>query len=124
MHKNLSPCELFICLISCFQWQRKRLEEQVRNHNDKRASNGSVSDSSEEKLKKSDDESYEVTLDDDFLTALEYGMPPASGMVLFSSFISYCISAFSVSYLESILVMNKNVKKLLYGWSTWILQVL
>lgn len=62
--------------------QRKRLEEQVRNHNEKRASNGSITDMSEEKRKESDDESYEVTLDDDFVTALEYGMPPASGMGL------------------------------------------
>lgn len=28
-----------------------------------------------------DDYSYEVTLDEDFITSLEYGMPPASGMV-------------------------------------------
>lgn len=43
--------------------QRKRLEEQVRQHNGK-------------------GEPYEVTLDEDFLMALEYGMPPASGMGL------------------------------------------
>lgn len=61
-------------------WQRGRLEEQIRQHNEKRAEAVSETDS-EEKKKQNDDESYEVTLDDDFLTALEYGMPPASGMV-------------------------------------------
>ncbi|ERM94065.1 hypothetical protein AMTR_s00010p00070520 [Amborella trichopoda] len=29
-----------------------------------------------------DDEAYEVTLDEDFVTALEYGMPLAAGMGL------------------------------------------
>ena len=28
-----------------------------------------------------DDYSYGVSLDEDFITSLEYGMPPASGMV-------------------------------------------
>ncbi|KAF9686518.1 hypothetical protein SADUNF_Sadunf03G0166900 [Salix dunnii] len=83
--------ELFICgreMANAFSEltdpmdQRGRLEEQVRQHNKKRASVASESDGADGKSKKDDDESYEVTLDEDFLTALEYGMPPASGMGL------------------------------------------
>lgn len=83
--------ELFICgreLANAFSEltdpmdQRGRLEEQVRQHNEKRAAVVSEPDHGEEKTTASEDESYEVTLDDDFLTALEYGMPPASGMGL------------------------------------------
>ncbi|KAL8099430.1 lysine--tRNA ligase, chloroplastic/mitochondrial [Apium graveolens] len=83
--------ELFICgreLGNAFSEltdpldQRGRLEDQVRQHNEKRAAAASVSKVSSAEAKKSDDDSYDVTLDDDFLTALEYGMPPASGMGL------------------------------------------
>ncbi|XVF24679.1 hypothetical protein REPUB_Repub13aG0148100 [Reevesia pubescens] len=83
--------ELFICgreLANAFSEltdpldQRARLEEQVRQHNKKRAEAVSVTDGTEEKDNKNEDSMYEVTLDDDFLTALEYGMPPASGMGL------------------------------------------
>ncbi|KAF4377948.1 hypothetical protein G4B88_004555 [Cannabis sativa] len=89
--------ELFICgreLANAFSEltdpvdQRGRLEEQVRQHNEKRAEAISKADNSTEEKKKEnedDDESYEVTLDDDFLTALEYGMPPASGMASHAS---------------------------------------
>ncbi|KAK9220683.1 hypothetical protein WN944_009106 [Citrus x changshan-huyou] len=83
--------ELFICgreMANAFSEltdpldQRARLEEQVRQHNEKRAAAVSEKSSAQEKLKEVDDHSYEVTLDDDFVTALEYGMPPASGMGL------------------------------------------
>lgn len=77
--------ELFICgreLANAFSEltdpvdQRLRLEEQVRQHNQKKLSEA------DHKENKSEDDNYEVTLDEDFLTALEYGMPPASGMGL------------------------------------------
>ncbi|KAG2272089.1 hypothetical protein Bca52824_066644 [Brassica carinata] len=82
--------ELFICgreMANAFSEltdpvdQRRRLEEQVRQHNARAA----AAETPEGKAKKDDDDdddSYEVTLDEDFLTALEYGMPPASGMGL------------------------------------------
>jgi len=82
--------ELFICgreLANAFSEltdpvdQRGRLEEQVRQHNERRVTATSKTNSEDEE-KKSDDNSYEVTLDEDFVTALEYGMPPASGMGL------------------------------------------
>ncbi|CAN4113810.1 unnamed protein product [Withania somnifera] len=71
--------ELFICgreMANAFSEltdpldQRRRLEEQVRQHNENKAASG---------LNKA---GYEVTLNEDFLTALEYGTPPASGMGL------------------------------------------
>ncbi|XP_021714935.1 lysine--tRNA ligase, chloroplastic/mitochondrial-like isoform X1 [Chenopodium quinoa] len=77
--------ELFICgreLANAFSEltdpidQRLRLEEQVRQHNKKKQLEAAHKDD------KSEDNSYEVALDEDFLTALEYGMPPASGMGL------------------------------------------
>lgn len=49
--------------------QRERLEEQVRLHKKNTAG-------------KDKDDTYNVSVDEDFLTALEYGMPPASGMGL------------------------------------------
>ncbi|KAL3028117.1 hypothetical protein AAZX31_03G095400 [Glycine max] len=81
--------ELFICgreLGNAFSEltdpidQRGRLEDQIRQHEKKRAAVSTNDDKKEGT--EDDDDSYEVTLDDDFLTALEYGMPPASGMGL------------------------------------------
>lgn len=81
--------ELFICgreLGNAFSEltdpidQRGRLEDQIRQHEKKKAAlstNGGKKEGIE-----NEDDSYDVTLDDDFLTALEYGMPPASGMGL------------------------------------------
>ncbi|TKY68889.1 Lysine--tRNA ligase [Spatholobus suberectus] len=80
--------ELFICgreLGNAFSEltdpvdQRGRLEDQVRQHEKKRAA---VSTNDKKDGMEDEDDLYEVTLDDDFLTALEYGMPPASGMGL------------------------------------------
>ncbi|KAK9082598.1 hypothetical protein Scep_029069 [Stephania cephalantha] len=62
--------------------QRERLEKQVKQHSEKRAANDLQIKAGEEKSKGTDDLSYDVSLDEDFLTALEYGMPPASGMGL------------------------------------------
>lgn len=77
--------ELFICgreLANAFSEltdpidQRTRFEAQIQQHNEARMA--SNSDGKEGQ----DDGAYEVTLDEDFLTALEYGMPPAAGMGL------------------------------------------
>ncbi|KAI9112821.1 hypothetical protein K1719_016138 [Acacia pycnantha] len=82
--------ELFICgreLGNAFSEltdpidQRRRFEYQIREHEKKREATISADGDKKEGVQNEDD-SYDVTLDDDFLTALEYGMPPASGMGL------------------------------------------
>nr|GEV22000.1 probable pre-mRNA-splicing factor ATP-dependent RNA helicase DEAH4 isoform X2 [Tanacetum cinerariifolium] len=56
---------------------RRRLEEQMKQHNKKREATASEAKGP----KDNDDESYEVNLDENFLAALGYRMPPALGMV-------------------------------------------
>ena len=50
--------------------QRARLEAQVANHRDMKGKSSSVNDDGE----------YDIAVDEDFLAALEQGMPPSGGM--------------------------------------------
>jgi len=89
-------------VINLVFWQRGRLEEQ-----EKRAAAVLETHGAEERGNKNEDDSYEVTLDDDFLTALEYGMPPASGMVWLSFFSTLILLELSgQGWIELLLFMH------------------
>jgi len=67
-------CPFWVDASVCSWFQRERLEAQVSNH----AATGGGKESK-------DDAGYQVKVDEDFLTALEYGMPPTGGMVRVAS---------------------------------------
>jgi len=62
--------------------QRRRLEAQIVSHAKTAAAQREAAAGDKDELKELDDEAYEVELDEDFLAALEYGMPPTAGMGL------------------------------------------
>ena len=63
--------------------QRKRLEAQMVTHaQTSAAQREAAAASGKDELKALEDEAYDVEMDEDFVAALEYGMPPTAGMGL------------------------------------------
>jgi lysyl-tRNA synthetase class 2 len=63
--------------------QRKRLEGQIATHAKARSEARAAAEAQgKEALRAFEDDDYPIELDEDFVTALEYGMPPTGGMGL------------------------------------------
>jgi predicted nuclease of predicted toxin-antitoxin system len=84
--------------------QRARFEAQVQTHNATMAAAAEYAKAKGDiALASAANDAYEVGMDEDFVTALEYGMPPTAGMVRTSNLVLLSVEsvAFRTSKLDS-----------------------
>jgi hypothetical protein len=111
-------------LNSILSWQRARLEAQVAAHAQRTEADVAAA-ASDEARQAVEDDAYEVNLDEDFVTALEYGMPPTAGMVSTHNSWHRQLTSFPQrsskqrSVQDALVALPSHFRKLALGKQSW-----